>query len=556
MKRKVPFPIRKRYKEGMRTCVILMVIILIITVGASLLTGYVGRQKPDTASFVRTDEMKGFSVPYYNCPVEIELNIVGGGNATFYLVKGDLIRHNERNYNPRTDPESAEYISSHRISWKENARSYYFDGDLDKGDYTLLVFRLQEKKNDSKPLIVGIDVEEGSKVNPNAMEYTSSSKVVYEQLNVFVLKPLLPFIWITFLVGELFLVLWLVLFVRKWKDEKKYAGARYPTPKTSKDSHESPTRARPSWETDKSHRARKNVHRSGAEMYAGDMRGARTGKHISSSSHHTQRTKQKKRDASHHAARSQHLADVSSQSAPEKIQMVKVGEVQSSPEKIQMVKVGGGQATHEQIPMVKVGEEKEIATSSAETSEVTVLAGEKTVSTTAAEESPASIPYVPIVTKETIPAVQEQQSRRESEISGKEKEIKLEEITSIDQLMEDITVEDRKRKSGRAKSLRRPPVARGRARHRKGIAERMAVKERISLAADEPQDKKKDDWRRSDLDTKAEVKLSSKRRERLESTFNSILQKNTTHTTTTKKRPESKDVLRNRMDDLLTMVLK
>jgi len=236
--------------------------------------------------------------------------------------------------------------------------------------------------------------------------------------------------------------------------------------------------------------------------------------------------------------------------------MVKVGGVQSTPEKIQMVKVGGGQSTHEQIPMVKVEEEKEIAASSAETRKATVLAGEKTVSTTAAEESPAPIPHVPVVMKETIPAVPENQSRRELEISGKEKEIKLEEITSIDQLMEDIAVEDRKRKTSRAKSLRRSPVTRGRARNRKGIAERTAVKERISLAADEPQGKKKDDWRKSELDTKAELKLSNKRRERLESTFNSILQKNTKQTSTTTKRSESKDVLRNRMDDLLTMVLK
>ena len=560
MKRKLPFPVRKRYKEGMRTCVILMVILLIITVGVNLLANYVVRQKPDTASFVRYDEFQGFSVPYYKCPVEIELNIIGGGNATIYLVKGDLIRHSERNFTLRNDPKYAEYIDSHKISWKENTRSYSFEGDLDKGDYTLLVFRIQERKDDSKPLIVGIDVEEGSDIDPGATEYTSSSKVVYERLNIFILKPLIPFVWILFFVGELLLVLWFFLFVRKWKSEKKYAGVQHPTSRTKTASRESPVRARPSWETDQGHGARKDARRSNSgQLYAAEKRASHTGKHLSSSAHHTQRMKQEKRDASLHAAHSQHLVGGSTRSAPGPISMVKVGgSSQSAPEHIQMVKVGGAsQSAPEPIPMVKVGGEKVVPASSVEIEKATVTAAQESASTTSAEGSPGSVPQVPVETKETVKAVMEKKSsKRTSEIAGKDREIMLDEVTSIDQLMEDITVERRGRKTGRSRSPGRASMPKGRQPESKGIAERRIMKERTGMTGDGLLEKKNDDWRKTDIDTTVKSKFSSKRRERLESTFNSILIKDSTKTSTTTKRSESKDVLRNRMDDLLTMVLK
>ena len=560
MKRKLPFPVRKRYKEGMRTCVILMVILLIITVGVNLLANYVVRQKPDTASFVRYDEFQGFSVPYYKCPVEIELNIIGGGNATIYLVKGDLIRHSERNFTLRNDPKYAEYIDSHKISWKENTRSYSFEGDLDKGDYTLLVFRIQERKDDSHPLIVGIDVEEGGDIDSGATEYTSSSKVVYEKLNIFILKPLIPFVWILFFVGELLLVLWFFLFVRKWKNEKMYAGVQHPTSRTKTASRESPVRARPSWETDQGHGARKDARRSNSgQLYAAEKRASHTGKHLSSSAHHTQRMKQEKRDASLHAAHSQHLVGGSTRSAPGPISMVKVGgSSQSAPEHIQMVKVGGAsQSAPEPIPMVKVGGEKVVPASSVEIEKATVTAAQESASTTSAEGSPGSVPQVPVETKETVKAVMEKKSsKRTSEIAGKDREIMLDEVTSIDQLMEDITVERRGRKTGRSRSPGRASMLKGRPPESKGIAERRIMKERTGMTGDGLMEKKNDDWRKTDIDTTVKSKFSSKRRERLESTFNSILIKDSTKTSTTTKRSESKDVLRNRMDDLLTMVLK
>ena len=576
MKRKLPFPVRKRYKEGMRTCVILMVILLIITVGVNLLANYVVRQKPDTASFVRYDEFQGFSVPYYKCPVEIELNIIGGGNATIYLVKGDLIRHSERNFTLRNDPKYAEYIDSHKISWKENTRSYSFEGDLDKGDYTLLVFRIQERKDDSKPLIVGIDVEEGSDIDPGATEYTSSSKVVYERLNIFILKPLIPFVWILFFVGELLLVLWFFLFVRKWKSEKKYAGVQHPTSRTKTASRESPVRARPSWETDQGHGARKDTRRSSSGKFnAAEKRAYHTGKHLSSSDHHTQKMKQEKRDASLHASHSQHLVGGSARSAPEPISMVKVGgSTRSAPEPISMVKVGGStrsapesirtvkvggasQSVPESIPMVKVGGEKDVTASSVEIRKATVMGAQESALTPSAEESPAPIPRVPVETKETVKAVMEKKSSdRTSEIAGKDREIMLDEVTSIDQLMEDITVERRGRKTGRSRSPGRASMLKGRPPESKGIAERRIMKERTGMTGDGLMEKKNDDWRKTDIDTTVKSKFSSKRRERLESTFNSILMKDSTKTSTTTKRSESKDVLRNRMDDLLTMVLK
>jgi len=93
---------KKRYREGMRTCIILMVILLIITVTFQFLSDFIGRQDIDTSRFEHADRTREFSVPMFECPVEIDIDVVGGGNATFYLVKGALksidsreIRYNE-----------------------------------------------------------------------------------------------------------------------------------------------------------------------------------------------------------------------------------------------------------------------------------------------------------------------------------------------------------------------------------------------------------------------------------------------------------------------------
>ena len=68
---------KQRYVEGLKTCVIIMIILLIITVAISTLSSYIGQRSIDPSKFdANIDIRKEFSVPYYSCPVEIDVSII------------------------------------------------------------------------------------------------------------------------------------------------------------------------------------------------------------------------------------------------------------------------------------------------------------------------------------------------------------------------------------------------------------------------------------------------------------------------------------------------
>ena len=210
---------KKRYREGMRTCIILMVILLIITVTFQFLSDFIGRQDIDTSRFEHADRTREFSVPMFECPVEIDIDVVGGGNATFYLVKGALKSIDSREI--RYNEEYASYIDNNTITKKTNTRSFEFDGKLEPGDYTIFIFRLLERRSPSDPIIIGIDAEGSSE------EVYTDGKVFYNKVHVYVLKPIMPFIYVLFVIVELILVLWFFSFIYR----KKHASDEEPEPR-------------------------------------------------------------------------------------------------------------------------------------------------------------------------------------------------------------------------------------------------------------------------------------------------------------------------------------
>jgi len=197
---------KKRNVEGLKSCVIIMIILLVITVAVSTMSSYVGQRSIDPSKFdANIDIRKEFSVPYYSCPVEIDISIRGGGNATFYLVKGKDLSNN-----PLEDEENAKYVANNTVAIETNSRNFHLERDLDPGEYTLYVLHLQEKKNNEQPIMVGIGVDEDQ---TGAIAYTSYSKVQYNKLNIFVLKPVLPFVYIIFIICEILLIIWFFSFI-------------------------------------------------------------------------------------------------------------------------------------------------------------------------------------------------------------------------------------------------------------------------------------------------------------------------------------------------------
>ncbi len=194
-----------------------MIILLIITVAISTLSSYIGQRSIDPSKFdANIDIRKEFSVPYYSCPVEIDVSIRGGGNATFYLVKGKDLSDN-----PLEDEKNAKYIVNNTIASVMNTRNFHLERELDSGDYTLYILHLQEKKDDEKPIIVGVDVENDM---TGSIAYTSYSKVQYNKVNIFILKPILPYVYIVFIISEIFLIVWFFSFIvrrRMVREEKE-----------------------------------------------------------------------------------------------------------------------------------------------------------------------------------------------------------------------------------------------------------------------------------------------------------------------------------------------
>jgi len=174
---------KKRYRAGMMTCVILIAILIIILVLFNVLANFIYPREYGASKFYLSDRRREFSVPAYNCPVEIDISVNGGGNATFYLVKGTL----EASINDiRYDEESADYIRENTLTYESDIDHFTYTGHLDSGKYTILMFRLLEVNN-TAPLIVGVSEDKSG--GYETLDYSTSTRIVYNRFNIFVLKP-------------------------------------------------------------------------------------------------------------------------------------------------------------------------------------------------------------------------------------------------------------------------------------------------------------------------------------------------------------------------------
>ena len=162
-------------RKGMKSCIIWMVIIIIFTGIIYMLSLYL---MPDSARGKLNEGgvSRPFSVPFYKCPVKIEIEILGSANATFHLTW----EANESDYQKK-------FIARNET---DETSTFSFEGELEQGNYILMV----------KPL------------NPNDPAL-SNSKVDFKRIDVYILKPLMPYIFIGAGIIEGLLVIWLITII-------------------------------------------------------------------------------------------------------------------------------------------------------------------------------------------------------------------------------------------------------------------------------------------------------------------------------------------------------
>lgn len=155
-------------RKGLKSCIIWIIVIIVFT---AIFYG--------SAFYIYSQSYKyklgegvcaqGFSVPFYKCPVEIEVKITGPYKADIYLT--------EERY--KDEPEN------HTIANTTNTTSFSYKGELGPGEYSIVVERIGES-------CVG------------------EAKADFKSIDVFILKPLIPSILIGAGVLEALLVFWLI----------------------------------------------------------------------------------------------------------------------------------------------------------------------------------------------------------------------------------------------------------------------------------------------------------------------------------------------------------
>ncbi len=159
-------------RKGIKSCIIWMVIIIVFTGIVYMLSLYL---MPDSARGKLSEGgvSRPFSVPFYKCPVEIEIEIVGLANATFHLTW----ENNETDYQKK-------FIARNGTG---ETRTFSYEGELERGNYILLVKPVNSK-------------------DPNLTE----TKVDFGKINVYILEPLMLYIFIGAGIIEGLLAIWLV----------------------------------------------------------------------------------------------------------------------------------------------------------------------------------------------------------------------------------------------------------------------------------------------------------------------------------------------------------
>jgi len=167
-------------RKGLKSCIIWMVLIIVFTGAIYLLSLYI-LPSDYKDNFRENQLVREFNVPFYRCPVKIDVEVVGPYNASFYLT--------EEIYKAEKDKYSIVNVT--------NTKHFTFEGELDDGDYVVIVEKVME---------------------PNASQnaYTSDPKVYFHSIDIYLLKPVMNYILIGACVLEFLLIIWLFsIIIRK-----------------------------------------------------------------------------------------------------------------------------------------------------------------------------------------------------------------------------------------------------------------------------------------------------------------------------------------------------
>lgn len=158
-------------RKGIRNSII-WIVFVILFVGALYGASFflIKDSEKDHFQNQKQDIKRLFHVQLYACPVDIEIEIVGEGNATILLIPASE--------DGKPNPETIAYVN--------DSRYFRFEEELEAGDYYIIVKHVPQDTYDDK------------------------SKVHYISLDVYILKPFLVYIFIGAGVIELLPVIWLV----------------------------------------------------------------------------------------------------------------------------------------------------------------------------------------------------------------------------------------------------------------------------------------------------------------------------------------------------------
>ncbi len=158
-------------RKGIRNCIIWMIFILLFSGAIYALSFFLlTDDHMDHFSNKRQDIKRTLSVELFSCPVDVEVEVLGKGNATILLIPASE--------DGKENPDI--------IALANNTRYFHFRGTLESGEYYVIVEHISGDSYDVK------------------------SKVHFKSFDVYIMKPILIYVFIGAGVIELLLVVWLV----------------------------------------------------------------------------------------------------------------------------------------------------------------------------------------------------------------------------------------------------------------------------------------------------------------------------------------------------------
>ncbi len=167
-------------RKGLKSCIIWMVLIIVFTGVIYILSLYI-LPSDYKDNFRENQLVREFNVPFYRCPVKIDVEVVGPYDANFYLT--------EEIYKAEKDKYSIVNVT--------NTKHFTFEGELDDGDYVVVVEKVMD-------------------ANASQNAYTSDSEVYFHSIDIYLLKPVMNYILLGACVLEFLLIIWLFsIIIRK-----------------------------------------------------------------------------------------------------------------------------------------------------------------------------------------------------------------------------------------------------------------------------------------------------------------------------------------------------